>query len=143
VIPNEVTLIGTIRTFSQEVRDLIPIKLKALAQGIALAHGGDIDFTYEPKYPVLINDEKTVHVSADAFKKIVGDENVHYLEEPNMGGEDFAFISQVVPSSFIYVGIKKDVNIVHHHPSFEWDDENMIPLGCGLAQCAIDALKIK
>lgn len=140
VIPNEVTLIGTIRTFSQAVRDLIPTKLEALAKGIAHAHGGDVEFTYEPKYPVLINDEEAVHHSALSFKKIVGESNVHYLEEPNMGGEDFAYISQVVPSSFIYVGIKKDQDIIHHHPSFEWDDHNLIPLGCGLAQCALDAL---
>lgn len=141
VIPNEVTLIGTIRTFSQEVRDLIPKKLHDLASGIAKGYGGDVEFIYEPKYPVLINDELAVHHSADSFKKIVGDDNVHYLEEPNMGGEDFAYISQVVPSSFIYVGIKKDKDIIHHHPSFAWDDHNMIPLGCGLAQCALDALK--
>lgn len=140
VIPNEVTLIGTIRTFSQAVRDLIPTKLEALAKGIVHAHGGDVEFTYEPKYPVLINDEEAVHHSAQSFKKIVGESNVHYLEEPNMGGEDFAYISQVVPSSFIYVGIKKDQDIIHHHPSFEWDDHNLIPLGCGLAQCALDAL---
>jgi amidohydrolase len=141
VIPNEVTLIGTIRTFSPAVRDLIPAKLHALAKGIAQAHGGDVEFIYEPKYPVLINDENAVHHSANSFKKIVGEDNVHYLEEPNMGGEDFAYISQVVPSSFIYVGIKKEKDIIHHHPSFEWDDQNMIPLGCGLAQCALDALK--
>ena len=140
VIPNEVVLIGTIRTFSEEVRAFMPQRLEAIAQGIAQAYGGDIEFVYEPKYPVLINDEAAVHHSANAFKKIVGESNVHYLEEPNMGGEDFAFITQVVPSSFIYVGIKKDKDIIHHHPSFEWEDENMIPLGCGLAQCAYDAL---
>lgn len=140
VIPNEVKLEGTIRTFSQSVRDLIPQKLEACARGIAQAHGGDIEFVYEPKYPVLINNEVAVHISANAFKKIVGDKQVHYLSEPNMGGEDFAYISQVVPSSFIYVGIMKDKEVIHHHPSFAWDDQNMIPLGCGLAQCALDAL---
>lgn len=140
VIPNEVVLIGTIRTFSEEVRSLMPQRLEAIAQGIAQAYGGNIEFIYEPKYPVLINDEVTVHHSANAFKKIVGDRNVHYLDEPNMGGEDFAYISQVVPSSFIYVGIKKEQEVIHHHPSFEWEDDNMIPLGCGLAQCAYDAL---
>jgi amidohydrolase len=140
VIPNEVVLIGTIRTFSEEVRSFMPKRLEAIAQGIAQAYGGNIEFIYEPKYPVLINDEATVHHSANAFKKIVGDSNVHYLDEPNMGGEDFAYISQVVPSSFIYVGIKKEQEVIHHHPSFEWEDDNMIPLGCGLAQCAYDAL---
>jgi amidohydrolase len=140
VIPNEVVLIGTIRTFSEEVRALMPKRLGDIAKGIAQAYGGDVEFVYEPKYPVLINDEKTVHHSAHAFKKIVGENNVHYLDVPNMGGEDFAYITQVVPSSFIYVGIKKDKDIIHHHPSFAWDDKNMIPLGCGLAQCAYDAL---
>lgn len=140
VIPNEVVLIGTIRTLSEEVRSFMPQRLEAIAQGIAQAYGGDVEFLYESKYPVLINDENTVHHSARAFKKIVGENNVHYLDEPNMGGEDFAFISQIVPSSFIYVGIKKGKDIIHHHPSFAWEDENMIPLGCGLAQCAFDAL---
>lgn len=140
VIPNEVELTGTIRTLSESVRRQVPLALKTLAQGIAEAYGGSIDFTYDAKYPVLVNDEKAVEVSVEAFKKIVGEKQVQYLNEPNMGGEDFAYIAQRVPSSFVFVGIKKDENVLHHHPSFSWDDKNMVVLGCGLAQCAIDAL---
>jgi metal-dependent amidase/aminoacylase/carboxypeptidase family protein len=59
-----------------------------------------------------------------------------------MGGEDFAYIAQRVPSAFVYVGIAKNVNepISHHHPKFQWDDKNIAVLGKGLAQCAIDFL---
>lgn len=141
VIPNEVTLTGTIRTLSETVRNHIPQKLSVIAQGIAEAHGGTIEFSYETKYPVLVNDEKAVNISAQAFMQIVGQDKVSYLDEPNMGGEDFAYIAQRVPSSFIFVGIKQDKDVLHHHPSFAWDDKNISILGCGLAQCAIDALK--
>jgi amidohydrolase len=81
-------------------------------------------------------------LAAKSVSKIVGEENVYELKEPNMGGEDFAYLAQRVPSSFFFVGIAKDENnpISHHHPKFAWDDKNVAIVAESLAQVAIDFL---
>ncbi|MDO5795349.1 MAG: hypothetical protein Q4Q00_14325, partial [Turicibacter sp.] len=64
------------------------------------------------------------------------------LEEPSMGGEDFAYIAQSVPSAFVFVGISEDKNhpILHHNSKFSWDDKHMKVLSKSLSQIAIDYL---
>lgn len=142
VIPNEATITGTVRTFNEETRKQVKNKMTMLATSIAEGFDAKVDINYIYKYPVLINDEKMVDIARLAFSKIVPRENVTELTTPLMGGEDFAFIAQKVPSAFIFVGIAKDKNhpIQHHHPSFAWDDKNIYQLGAGLAQVSVDFL---
>ncbi|MDO9593066.1 MAG: M20/M25/M40 family metallo-hydrolase, partial [Erysipelotrichaceae bacterium] len=85
---------------------------------------------------------KAVDIAKVAFAKVLGEENVSEIAASSMGGEDFAYIAQRVPSAFVYVGIAKNTNepISHHHPKFQWDDKNIAVLGKGLAQCAMDFL---
>jgi len=142
VIPNEVVLTGTIRTLSVENRQRVHQQIHKIAQATAEGLGGTIEFKYQPKYPVLINDDAMTDLAAQSFSKIVGESQVLQLKDPSMGGEDFAYIAQNVPAAFIYVGIAKDLAqpVLHHHPQFSWDDQNMLILGKGLAQCALDFL---
>lgn len=142
IIPNTVEMIGTIRTLNENTRTLIPEKLETIARNIAQAYGGNIEFNYTPKYPVLVNDKNMVEIAKGAFGKILGNDNVQELEEPNMGGEDFAYIAKCVPSAFVFLGITKDENnpAIHHHPKFQWDDANVVVLGKGMAQIALDYL---
>lgn len=142
IISNQAVLTGTIRTLSEENRELVAGHLTQIAQGIGAAHGAQVEADVIRKYPVLINSDRAVDVAKHAFSKILGAENVSEIVAPSMGGEDFAYIAQRVPSAFIYVGIAKDANapISHHHPKFAWDDKNLSVLGIGLAQCALDFL---
>ena len=57
-----------------------------------------------------------------------------------MGGEDFAYIAQTVPSNFIYVGIMKDKPISHHHPDFHFDDQNLKVISETLIRSALTFL---
>lgn len=127
VIPNEVELEGTIRTFNEETRNWVPKVMEDLIRGITTSQGAAYEFKYEPKYPALINDKYMTSFAKESLKKVVGEENVFDLKEPNMGGEDFAYFAQKVPSAFIFVGIanNKSEPVIHHNPYFKWDSKNV------------------
>lgn len=143
VIPNEVELEGTIRTFNEETRNWVPKVMEDLIRGITTSQGAAYEFKYEPKYPALINDKYMTSFAKESLKKVVGEENVFDLKEPNMGGEDFAYFAQKVPSAFIFVGIanNKSEQVIHHNPYFKWDSKNVGILAQSLSQIAIDYLK--
>lgn len=142
IIPNTAKIVGTVRTLNEWTRNQVANKMERIATSIAEGFGATIEFDYEHKYPILINDHAMVEIAKKAFSKIFPPENVTELERPSMGGEDFAYIAQQVPSAFVFVGIAKEPEypILHHHPSFAWDDQNIYPLGAGLAQAAVDFL---
>ena len=144
VIPNEVELEGTIRTFNEETRNWVPKVMEDLIRGITTSQGAAYEFKYEPKYPALINDKYMTSFAKESLKKVVGEENVFDLKEPNMGGEDFAYFAQKVPSAFIFVGIanNKSEPVIHHNPYFKWDSKNVGILAQSLSQIAIDYLKL-
>ena len=143
VIPNEVELEGTIRTFNGETRNWVPKVMEDLIRGITTSQGAAYEFKYEPKYPALINDKYMTSFAKESLKKVVGEENVFDLKEPNMGGEDFAYFAQKVPSAFIFVVIanNKIEPVIHHNPYFKWDSKNVGILAQSLSQIAIDYLK--
>ena len=143
VIPNEVELEGTIRTFNEETRNWVPKVMEDLIRGITTSQGAAYEFKYEPKYPALINDKYMTSFAKESLKKVVGEENVFDLKEPNMGGEDFAYFAKKVPSAFIFVGIanNKSEPVIHHNPYFKWDSKNVGILAQSLSQIAIDYLK--
>lgn len=143
VIPNEVELEGTIRTFNEDTRNWVPKVMEDLIRGITTSQGAAYEFKYEPKYPALINDKYMTSFAKESLKKVVGEENVFDLKEPNMGGEDFAYFAQKVQSAFIFVGIanNKSEPVIHHNPYFKWDSKNVGILAQSLSQIAIDYLK--
>jgi amidohydrolase len=142
IISNEAVMTGTIRTLSEENRKMVACRLTEIAKSVASAYGAEAVVEVIRKYPVLVNADKAVDIAKVAFVKVLGEENVSEIAAPSMGGEDFAYIAQRVPSAFVYVGIAKNINepISHHHPKFQWDDKNIAVLGKGLTQCAMDFL---
>jgi len=142
VIPQHVHLKGTVRTLDPETRALIPTLMENVLKGQALTSDITYTFDYKYLYPPVINDKNTNQIAAAAFSKIVGAENVSQLPEPNMGAEDFSYLGQHVPASYLFVGIAeegKDAPI-HHHPEFQWNDEILKITSAGLAQTALDFL---
>lgn len=142
IISNEAIMTGTIRTLSEKNREMVARRLSETAVNVASALGAEAVVDVTRKYPVLVNADAAVDVAKNAFAKVLGEKNVSEIPVPSMGGEDFAYIAQHVPSAFVYVGIAKNIDepISHHHPKFQWDNKNIAILGKGLAQCAIDFL---
>ena len=141
-IPTEALIQGTVRTLNNDTRDFAEDTIEKFVKGIVESQGASYEFEFIRQFPPLVNDKNMADVLEKAAKKIVGDENVFELATPSMGGEDFAFYTEEVPSSFAFVGMTKDVEnpILHHNAKFAWEDNNMKNLAQTLAQVAIDFL---
>lgn len=139
IIPEEVVLEGTIRTLNNDIRADVPNKMKTLAEGIAESYGGHAEFTYLPAYPVLVNNADVTDIAYRAACRFLNDDQIEFLEHPDMGGEDFAYIAQAVPSTFMYLGIMENKPISHHHPDFHFDDKHLKILSELLVQCVLEA----
>ncbi|GGI55372.1 M20 aminoacylase family protein [Oxalicibacterium solurbis] len=137
VIPNEATLIGTVRTFGLDVLDLIESRMRAIAEHTAQAFDAEVDFNFMRNYPPLINHPQETAFAAEVLRGIVGEENVDTQVEPTMGAEDFAFMLQGKPGCYVFIGngegSHRDAghglgpcNL--HNPSYDFNDE-LLPIG--------------
>jgi amidohydrolase len=126
VIPQQVRLGGTVRTLSQDVRDLVQKRLREVVEGTARLYGAKAQITYTPGYPVLVNDSGRTAFAASVAREIAGDGKVDDQWPPLMGAEDFAFMLNERPGAFIYVGNGDSAGL--HNPKFDFNDE-AIPLG--------------
>ena len=125
VIPQRVTLRGTVRTLTPALRDLAERRLHEIAGGCAAMFGGRADVDYRRGYPVMVNSEEQTRFAADVARSVSGacDEDAPLI----MGGEDFAFMLQERPGAYILVG-NGDTAMVHH-PEYDFSDA-AIPAGC-------------
>lgn len=132
VIPAEVKIEGTFRTFNEEWRKEAHQILKNTAHKIATEMGGDCDFNIEVGYPFLVNDTTVTEVAIKAAEEFLGKENVVDLDL-RMTSEDFAFYTQLYPSCFYRLGVatKNAKNSGLHTPTFNID-ESAMNTGVGL-----------
>ena len=131
IIPDEIEMGGTVRTLSLELRDQIPKWMEHTIWGVTLAYGAAYEFDYKYGTPPVINDEKATKFALGMMKDLLGEENVVELENPSMGGEDFAEYLMKVPGTFIRIGIRneeKGVTAPLHSPLFDID-EDVLPIG--------------
>jgi amidohydrolase len=142
VIPGVVEAKGTIRTFSEALRDVIPREMENILKGVTEAQGATYSFESRKSYPPLINDPRMTEVMCEAFAKVVGADNVDAHCEPSMGAEDFGYFGKSVPSAFAFVGIGRNgEQMAHHQSKFQWEDRNLLVLTRGLVQIAVDFLQ--
>lgn len=130
IIPGEVQLRGTIRSFKPEVRQQLHADLEK-AFSIARAFGGEYHFRIERGYPTTVNDPAMARFVREMATELLGAERV---QEANlqMGAEDFSFMAQAKPGAFFYLGAKLDaVDRQHHAPNFDID-ESVLPTGAAL-----------
>ena len=149
VIPDDATLIGTVRTFTLPVLDLMEQRMRDVATHTAAAFGADVEFNFKRNYPPLINHALETAFAVGVMQKIVGVENVDASVEPTMGSEDFAFMLQHKPGCYVFLGNgdggHRDTghglgpcNL--HNPSYDFNDD-LLPIGATywieLAQAAL------
>ena len=137
VIPDEATLIGTVRTFNTEVLDLIEQRMRAVAQHTAAAFDAQVDFRFKRNYPPLVNHVKETALAVEVLQAMVGARNVNAAVEPTMGAEDFAFMLQQKPGCYVFIGNGEGAHrtMGHglgpcnlHNPSYDFNDE-LLPIG--------------
>ncbi len=124
VIPQTVTLRGTVRTLSNDVRDLAQDRVTAIAEGTASMMGAKASVNYIRGYPVMVNSEEQTEFAASVAASVAGECTDAPLV---MGGEDFAYMLEERPGAYILVG-NGDTAAVHH-PEYNFNDE-AIPAGC-------------
>lgn len=133
IIPNEVKIDGTLRTFNEEWRAKAHEKITHMAQHIAESVGGSCDVFIDKGYPFLVNDDSVTQKARLAAIEYLGAENVVDLEQ-RMTAEDFAYYSHIIPACFYRLGVKNphwsEIRNLHT-PNFD-ADENSIALGAGL-----------
>jgi amidohydrolase len=127
VIPSQVYLAGTMRSFEDGVRQQLRDEL-AKALEISRVLGGDFELRLKPGYPSMYNDPDVAHIVRVATRDLVG---AHTLidPEPMMGAEDFSYMTRQAPGAMFMLGAKKDtLDRPHHTPVFDIDEAAM-PLG--------------
>ncbi len=124
VIPQSVTLRGTVRTMKAEMRDLAEERVTAICKLQAESFGGTAEMKYMRSYPVMVNHTAQTDFAAEVAKSVSGQCDEAPLI---MGGEDFAYMLEERPGAYILVG-NGDTAMVHH-PEYNFNDE-IIPAGC-------------
>ena len=145
VIPEEVKLVGTMRYLEKETGMMAKERFTEIVNGIATAHGCTATIDLRDGYPVTRNDQKAVDQFFDIANKTIESKKIEVFEKPVMGGEDFSYYCQEVPSCFFALGLlphgQSDMPALHQ-PTFDFNDDAIrtgIKLFCSLAlQTSID-----
>ena len=124
VIPDTVSLGGTVRTFSEELRAKIPGQLEGLLRGLCDAYGASYTFTYQRGYRSLSNDPAVTERLRGVVRDVLPEAQLTE-GQPIMGGEDFSAYLTKAPGTFVLIGagnVAKGITAPHHHPKFMVDE---------------------
>jgi len=139
VIPDAVTMTGTIRTFTPEARDVLHAELQRAVK-IVEPLGGRADLTIFPGYPPTVNDPAATEHMKATMRDLLGDD--HVAEgEMLMGAEDFSYMAQAAPGCFLRLGVHNPA-WQEYYPVHRADfrlDEDALPIGA--AALALTALR--
>jgi amidohydrolase len=147
IIPEEVNMEGTIRTFDPEMQKKVHEKIKLTATKIAESAGAKADVNIMIQYPVTYNDPKFTEQMAPSLGRAVGKENVKVISPVTMA-EDFSFFQQKIPGFFFFVGANSsDLKLTKqptHHTADFMIDERCLPVGVkSLLTLTLDYMNMK
>jgi len=134
VIPDTATLVGTVRSFSPVVQDMVERRLTELCGAVAIGFGASAAVLYERSYPATINSTAEAHFAADVATSLLGREHVVRDLEPSMGAEDFSFMLQVKPGAYMRIGQGAENGVGScflHNSRYDFNDD-ILPLGSAL-----------
>ncbi len=129
VIPEAATISGTVRAFSDTVRETIRQRIRDIAAFTAAAHNLTAEVDIRDVFSVLTNDEQATQFIAELGREVLGEAHVSTASNPTMGSEDFADMLQHAPGAFFTLGHGGEKPV--HNPGFTIDD-NILPVGATL-----------
>ncbi|MDF2856126.1 MAG: amidohydrolase [Neobacillus sp.] len=144
VIADKAKLIGTVRTFNEEVQQFIENEMERIIHGTCHMTNSTYQFSYEKGYPAVINHQQETDFLIECAKAVSEVQNIEETE-PQMGGEDFAYYLQKVPGTFFFTGAKPpyvDTAYPHHHPKFDIDEKAMLIAAKTLGTAAINTHRV-
>ena len=141
VIPDEVEIGGTVRTFRPQTQDLVERRMREIIAGVAAACGATAKFAYHRNYPPTVNHAAEAEFACDVVAEVFGDDKVDRNVSPTLGGEDFSYMLQAVPGAMMWLGNGSgEGGCFLHNSTYDFNDE-VIPLGAGyMAALAEQAL---
>lgn len=128
VVPERVELWGTIRTFRKDTRDRLIRRTEEVVRGIAMAQDLQGSVKIAAGYPATINTPHEAQFGADTAAEIVGERGVERDPPPCMGSEDFAFMLEHRPGSYIWMGAGGNDAKQLHSPHYDFNDD-VLPYG--------------
>jgi len=144
IIPQEVIMEGTIRTFDPQVRTKVVNRFEEIVKGVASAMGCQVEMKVKQLTPALINAEQVTAKVRETARRVLPQadhDNTPYL---TMGAEDMAFIQEKVKGCYFFVGSnnkEKYLDYGHHHPRFDFDEQALINGAALMSAAAMDILK--
>ncbi len=136
IIPETATFEATVRTFNRSVRRQVKEMLTRVCQGVAEAHGLEVDIEYLEEYPVTVNDEASTEMAFQVANDLFGSSRTVVMERPITGTEDFSRVIERVPGAMVLLGACVDGRDPHtapsnHSPRAAYDDR-VLPDGAAL-----------
>jgi len=123
IIPERITMEGTVRTYDAEVRDAIERRMDEVLRGITAAGGGTYEFNYNRGVPATLNDPQLTRLMIPTLESVLGATNVAEVP-PLMVSEDFSYYALEVPGFFFFLGVLKEGTESGpiHSPTMRADD---------------------
>ena len=129
VIPDEVVLKGSLRSFKENVRDDFIREIEHTAAGICAANHCTYEFIFRQGYPPTVNEAQATEIAAEAARATVGENKVDLNAEPSMGSEDFSFMLKEKPGCYLFLGNGPgEGGCMLHNPHYDFND-NILSTG--------------
>ena len=126
VVPDTAYINGTVRSFDRGVQKMVMRRMKEIVAGQAASYGVEATLDYEIGYPATINDAERTGFAVEVAREIAGESNVKPDGRREMGAEDFAYMLQARPGSYLFLGQGDTAGL--HHPKYDFNDE-IAPIG--------------
>jgi amidohydrolase len=142
IIPPEVELLGTIRTFKKDVREKVLKRFREIVTGIAESLECRVDIELVPLTPAVSNSPELAKLVQETVVQLFPDATLG-LNDVSMGSEDMAYIMEKVPGFYIFVGsadAERGLDSAHHHPKFDFDENALTEAAALMATVAAKIL---
>ena len=127
IIPEEVVLRGTIRSFKPEVQESIERAIERLCSGIAAANGAQIGVCFDHRYPPTVNSVNETGFCHRVATSVLGTEQVLSDMLPSMGAEDFAYMLREKPGCYVWLGNGPGTGgCTLHNPHYDFNDDALV-----------------
>ena len=127
VIPDTVTIGGTLRSTDQKNRNMMLEKIKKVAAHSCAISNCEVNVEIRPGYPPTINNKECAKLASKIFKKTYGENSINLKETPTMGSEDFSYMLEEKPGAYIWLGAGANSEKLHS-PYYDFNDE-LLPIG--------------
>jgi hippurate hydrolase len=143
VIPERVRMLGTVRWFDPTVGERLEDGIRRLATGIAASFGARAEVRFDHAYPATINDPNATEQALSAARAVVGGSRVVAMAKPTMGAEDFSFMLNAKPGSYLMLGGRRGPeDAMVHHPCYDFNDA-LLPIGASYWATLVEQLLVR